>query len=67
MGLVIRFPLEQRMANGPARLAHPGSPAPVVILPVIRINRHEDAPSDGLAPGAGPSPGRRRRRRASRS
>ena len=59
MGTVIAFPAER-----PARasLSQPrGDEATVVILPVIRIERHDDEPS-GAAPDA-TSPGRRRRKR----
>jgi hypothetical protein len=38
-------------------------PASVIILPVVRIERHPDKPSDGLEGGGG-APGRRRKRRA---
>jgi len=61
MGLVIRFPLEQRIAQDPGQSGRSGEPASVVILPVIRIDRHAEAPSDGFAPGSGPGRGRRRR------
>jgi hypothetical protein len=61
MGLVIRFPLEQRIAQDPGPAARPGELATVVILPVVRIDRHAGASSDGLAPGTGPGRGRRRR------
>jgi hypothetical protein len=66
MGLVIRFPLEQRIAQDPGSLVRGTEPAPVVILPVIRIDRHSDGPSGGVAPGSGTGPGRGRRRPASR-
>jgi hypothetical protein len=65
MGLVIRFPLEERI--GHKGLGAGLEPATVVILPVIRIERHTDEPSGGHAPGTGKSPGRGRRRRATRS
>jgi len=37
-------------------------PCAIVILPVIRIERHDDDPADGIAPAAGArrSSGRRR-------
>jgi len=64
MGTVIRFPLEERI--GHKSLGAGLEPATVVILPVIRIERHTEEPS-GRAPDAGNSPGRGRRRRATRS
>jgi hypothetical protein len=63
MGMVIRFPLEERI--GHKGLGAGLEPATVVILPVIRIERHTDEPS-GQAPGTGKSPGRGRRGRATR-
>ena len=60
---VIRFPLEERIGDG-RRLAA-GEGAAIIILPVIRIERHFDEPTG--APGPGTSPGRRRRRRATRA
>jgi hypothetical protein len=62
MGTVIRFPLEERI--GHKALGAGLEPATVVILPVIRIERHTEEPSGGRAPGTGNSPGRGRRRRA---
>ncbi|MET0671474.1 MAG: hypothetical protein ABWY66_15885 [Xanthobacteraceae bacterium] len=41
-------------------------PADVIILPVVRIERKPDHPSDDFEGGAGAASGRRRRRRASR-
>jgi hypothetical protein len=38
-------------------------PASVIILPVVRIERHPDKPSDGFEGGNGAS-GRKRKRRA---
>ena len=67
MGLVIRFPLEQRITQEFAPSGRGSEPASVVILPVIRIDRHSDEPSGGSTPGTGPSPGRGRRGRAGRS
>ncbi len=67
MGLVIRFPLEQRIAQDPGQSVRITEPAAVVILPVIRIDRQSDGPSGGIAPGSGSGPGRGRRRPAGRS
>jgi hypothetical protein len=66
MGMVIRFPLEERMADG-RRAAGAIESAAIIILPVIRIERHFDEPTGGCAPGTGNSPGRGHRRRANRS
>ena len=65
MGLVIGFPEQGRAPRaGRAIGARPGS-ATVIILPVIRIERYSDEPSDE---GTGSrSQRRRRRRRTSRS
>ena len=64
MGTVIHFPEGLRSTRG--RLVGPlEEPADVIILPVVRIERSPDEPSDGLE--SGPGAGRRRRRRASRS
>jgi hypothetical protein len=38
----------------------------VIILPVVRIERHPEPPSDGVTGGGGTVAGTRRRRRASR-
>lgn len=68
MGTIIRFPLEQRMTpeHGPSE--RNGAVASIVILPVIRIDRHVDQPAGGVTPGgAGSAPNRGRRRRTSRT
>lgn len=67
MGLVIRFPLEQRITQELGQSGPRGEPASVVILPVIRIDRNLDGSSGGVAPGTGPGPSRGRRRPATRS
>ena len=65
MGAVIRFPLEDRIADG-RRSFIVDEPASIIIIPVIRIERHVEQPADDQAPRKGKSP-RRRRRRASQS
>jgi hypothetical protein len=65
MGLVIRFPLEQRIAHDSGQ-SRQSEPASIVILPVIRIDRYADEPAGGVAPGTGSTPGRGRRPRATR-
>jgi hypothetical protein len=67
MGTIVRFPEGQRPASGGRYVDTNSEPASVIILPVVRIERHPEEPSDGLAGGAGATAGRRRRRRASRS
>jgi hypothetical protein len=57
MGVVITFPLEERIADG--RRVGAGEPASIIILPVVRIERHVDERSG--APGTGKASRRRRR------
>jgi hypothetical protein len=67
MGTIVRFPQGQRpLGSGRFVDAH-SEPADVIILPVVRIERKPDRQSDDFEGGAGAAPGRRRRRRASRS
>jgi hypothetical protein len=64
MGMVIGFPEHARESReGRVIGARPES-ATVIILPVIRIERYDDAPSEGDTTR---SQRRRRRRRTSRS
>ena len=58
MGLVIAFPAER-----PTRIGAPEfhGHASIVILPVIRIERHGEEPT-GLEPNPRSTPGRKRRR-----
>jgi hypothetical protein len=65
MGTVIAFPDTWRQAPAGARSDGQGEPATIIILPVIRVERHGDNPSGDTESGSH-SPGRRRRRRASR-
>jgi hypothetical protein len=62
MGTVIRFPDERRMSWSATGARPLDRPCAIVILPVIRIERHDDDPAGGLAPEAGAprSSGRRR-------
>jgi hypothetical protein len=64
MGSVIRFPDEKRMTFAGARPQD--GPAAVVILPVVRIERHGEEPN-GAAPDAGTPRGPTRRGRSRRS
>ena len=67
MGRVVEFPEGRRLMRGVEQIGAQAEPAHIIILPVVRIERHPDEPSDGFEGGAGTSSGRRRRRRASRS
>jgi hypothetical protein len=67
MGRVVEFPEGRRLVRG---LEHAGGqvePAHIIILPVVRIERHPNEPSDDLEGGTSAASGRRRRRRATRS
>ena len=67
MGTIVRFPEGQRPAGGGRYVDAHSAPADVIILPVVRIERQPDKPFDDFEGGTGATPGRRRRRRASRS
>jgi hypothetical protein len=67
MGTIVRFPEGQRPASGGKYVDAFTEPADVIILPVVRIERKPDNPSDDFEGGTGTSPGRRRRRRATRT
>jgi hypothetical protein len=60
MGNVIDFPVEQRLL---ARPVNAGADATVIILPVVRVERSPDLPSDGVEPRSGAASSRKRRRR----
>jgi hypothetical protein len=64
--MVISLPVGRQR---PARMdpAQPRQPGEVVILPVIRIERHCEEPAAGLDTALSRAQGRKRRRRASRS
>jgi hypothetical protein len=49
MGIVIRFPAERRMSRNEADARPHNGPASIVILPVVRIERHGDGPAAALA------------------
>jgi hypothetical protein len=66
MGTVINFPEGRLSARRPRPMPDKSESAAVIILPVVRIERHGDAPSGDFAPEAS-APRRRRRRRANRS
>ena len=66
MGTIVQFPEGTRPAGGGRYVDANSEPASVIILPVVRIERDPDKPSDGLEGGGNAAPGRRRKRRASR-
>jgi hypothetical protein len=62
MGNVIDFPVEQRLLARPVTTdADSGT---VIILPVVRVERAPDLPTDGVEPTTGAGGGKRRRKRA---
>ena len=65
MGEVIRFPDDAGVARGGKYVDANTEPATVIILPVIRIERGPEGPTNS-EPDSGNSSGRRRRRRVSR-
>ena len=62
MGTIIEFPLETAARRRVEEPATKKRRATVVILPVVRIERHAEVTNDG-GPEQGDAPGRRRRRR----
>ena len=67
MGILIRFPDDKRAAANLGRAPFAGASASIVILPVIRIERHCEERPAGPASAADGSGGRRRKRPARRS
>jgi hypothetical protein len=65
MGVVIDFPKDRTAYRGPVTGAAADGRCEVVILPVIRIDRHENSPVNQTTGGR--TTGARRRKRASRS
>jgi hypothetical protein len=59
MGTVITFPAE-RCSAGTSLQGHDGGS--VIILPVIRVERHGETPSDTFEPGSTSPRGKRRKR-----
>jgi hypothetical protein len=66
MGTIIEFPADARWRRlGSSMDAAPREgTATILILPVVRIERHTDETNGGSGPEEGTAPGRRRRRRA---
>ena len=66
MGIIVQFPEGHRPLGGGRYVDAGSEPASVIILPVVRIERHPDEP-DGFTGRDGAASGRKRRRRSSRS
>jgi hypothetical protein len=66
MGEVIQFPEDGAYARRGRLVSSDSEPAIVVILPVVRIERFADDPTDGSASDVHDRTRRRRRRRATR-
>jgi hypothetical protein len=66
MGTVIRFPGERRSAEAGACAIDERDSAVILILPVVRIERMSETPTDGFAPDGNSASRRKRRRRTSR-
>jgi hypothetical protein len=67
MGTVIRFPGERRSPEGGAAVTEHRASAIILILPVVRIERSTDTPTDGVAPDNNSASRRKRRRRSTRT
>jgi hypothetical protein len=67
MGTVINFRPAGRAARDSGSMPRASEPAVVIILPVIRIERYDEAPNGSLQPEVGSTARRRRRRRTQRS
>lgn len=63
MGTIIEFPASATRRAGGDSPVEALPPATIVILPVVRIERHASEPTDG-GPEASETRGRGRRRRA---
>lgn len=60
MGIVIAFPADRCSAGSGMASGHDDG-ASVLILPVVRVERHTD-PTDGREPGSSSPRGKRRKR-----
>ena len=63
MGMIVEFPAEATQRR-PAATERPEGMGTVLILPVIRIERHDGNMFGGGSPDQGSPSGRRRKRRA---
>ena len=61
MGTVIVFPAE-RCSAGTGLIEARDDSGSVIILPVIRVERHGDNPTDDIAPNSSSPRGKRRKR-----
>jgi hypothetical protein len=61
MGTVITFPADRCSVRSGLAEAR-GDGGSVIILPVVRVERHGDHPTDGLEPSSSSSRGKRRKR-----
>ena len=61
MGIVIAFPAD-RCSAGSGLIEARDDSGSVIILPVIRVERHGENPSDGLEPSSSSPRGKRRKR-----
>jgi hypothetical protein len=66
MGIIVQFPEGHRPLGGGRYVDANSEPASVIILPVVRVERHPDEPSDKADGGGSVAPGRKRRRRTTR-
>jgi hypothetical protein len=66
MGIIVQFPEGLRPLGGGRYVDANSEPASVIILPVVRIERNPELPTDGQS-GGGDATTRRRRRRSQRS
>lgn len=64
MATVITFPTERRAPRGAEAADRPAGSATIIILPVVRIERHAEP---ALGPETTSASGRKRRRRSPRS
>jgi hypothetical protein len=67
MGTVISFTPMPRGCRAGRPVGSDSQSAEIIILPVVRIERHADTHVPGFDPEAAKGQGRRRRRRANRS
>ena len=64
MGTIIEFPADAASRRPGSTISVAPCEATILILPAVRIERHNDETSGGSGPEEGTAPGRRRRRRA---